>query len=212
MKLYYAPGACSLASRISLHEAGLAADFERVDLRSRMTERGDDYAALNPKGYVPLLVLDDGMPVTENIAILLLIADREPPLEPGNPLGRTRLVEMLSYLSTELHPAFKPLWHGAGEAEKAAAREAVTARLELIAEHIRELYLFGPRFTVADALLFVMLRWAKAFSVWMPVELLAYFDRVAERPTVRRALAEEGLPSEAQHASFFTVPAGARLR
>lgn len=193
MKLYYSPGACSLASRISLHEAGIAADFERVELKSKITENGDDYAAMNPKGYVPMLVLDDGVAVTENIAILMLIADREAPFEPGNPLGRIRLIEMLSYLSSELHIAFKPYWHGASDAEKVAAGEAVTRRLELIAEHIQELYLFGPRFTVADAYLFVMLRWAKAFGVQIPLELLAYFERVAERSTVRRALAEEGL-------------------
>lgn len=193
MKLYYAPGACSMASRISLHEAGLPADFERVDLRSKMTERGDDYAALNPKGYVPMLVLDDGRTVTENIAILLLISDQEPPFEPGNPLGRTRLIEMLSYLSSELHPAFKPLWHAASEDDAWAAREGVARRLELIADGIRELYLFGPRFSVADAYLFVMLRWAKAFGVELPGELEAYFERVAERPSVRRALAEEGM-------------------
>jgi glutathione S-transferase len=207
MKLYYAPGACSLASRISLHEAGIAAEFERVDLQSKTTERGEDFAALNPKGYVPLLVLDNGKAVTENIAVLLLIADCEAPFEPGNPLGRIRLVEMLSYLSTELHPAFKPFWHASSDAEKAVARENVTRRLELVADGIRELYLFGPRFSIADAYLFVMLRWAKAFSVWMPLELLAYFERVAERPSVRRALAEEGLPNEAPQPVFFAAGA-----
>jgi glutathione S-transferase len=193
MKLYYAPGACSLAGRISLHEAGFAADFERVDLKTKFTESGYDFAALNPKGYVPLLVLDDGDSVTENIAVLEFIADREPKLAPGGPMGRTRLLEMLSYLSTELHIAFKPYYHGASDAEKAVAGEAVAQRLDTIAEHMHELYLFGPRFTVADAYLFVMLRWARAFGVRMPPEMHAYFERVAERETVRRALAEEGL-------------------
>jgi glutathione S-transferase len=193
MKLYYAPGACSMASRISLHEAGLPAEFERVDLRSKMTERGDDFAVLNPKRYVPMLVLDDGKTVTENIAVLMLIADREPPFEPGNPLGRTRLIEMLSYLSSELHPAFKPLWHAPSDDDAQAAREGIARRLDLVAQGIRELYLFGPRFSVADAYLFVMLRWAKAFDVALPLELEAYFERVAERPSVRRALAEEGM-------------------
>src|SRR3546814_6864816 len=115
MKLYYAPGACSLASRISLHEAGLAADFERVDLKTKITEHGHDFRAINPKGYVPMLVLDDGAAITENVAILELIADREPRLGPGGPLSRTRLIEMLAYLSSELHVAFKPLWHDASE-------------------------------------------------------------------------------------------------
>jgi glutathione S-transferase len=194
MKLFYAPGACSLAGRISLHEAGIAADFERVDLKTKMTERGDDFIAINPKGSVPLLVLDDGQAVTENVAILTLIADHEAAFEPGNPLGRVRLIEMLSYLSSELHIAFKPLWHGTSSAEKAMASETVAARLDLVAEHIRELYLFGPRFTVADAYLFVMLRWAKAFGVRISPDLLGYFARIGERTSVRQALAEEGLP------------------
>jgi glutathione S-transferase len=193
MKLYYAPGACSLSGRISLHEAGFAAEFERVDIKTKFTEHGYDFTAINPKGYVPMLVLDDGNAVTENTAILELIADRQPNLAPGGPLGRTRLIEMLSWLSTELHVAFKPLWHSNDGAVRSVAAEAVAARLELIAEHINELYLFGPRFTVADAYLFVMLRWAKAFGVRMSPDMLGYFERVAERATVRRALVEEGL-------------------
>jgi glutathione S-transferase len=194
MKLYYAPGACSLACRIALHEAGLAADFVRVDIRSKLTERGDDYTALNPKGYVPLLVLDDGVAVTENAAILDLIAGIHPALAPSGPLARTRLLEMLSWLSSELHVAFKPLWHDPSEAEAREAARQVGKRLDQATDHIRELYLFGPRFTVADAYLFVMLRWAMAFGVTMPVELTGYFARIAERDAVRRALAEERLP------------------
>lgn len=194
MKLYYAPGACSLSGRISLHEAGFPADFERVDIKTKITEAGYDYVAINPKGYVPMLVLDDGNAVTENVAVLELIADREPNLAPGGPLGRTRLIEMLSWLSTELHVAFKPFWHSGDEAERAAAAEAVAKLLAIVEEHINELYLFGPRFTVADAYLFVMLRWALAFGVRLSPEMLGYFERVAERPTVQKALAEEGLP------------------
>jgi glutathione S-transferase len=193
MKLYYAPGACSLATRISLHEAGLAAEFERVDVKTKITEHGFDYTAINPKGYVPMLLLDDGAAITENVAILELIADREPKLAPGGPLGRTRLLEMLSYLSSELHVAFKPFFHGASEQEKSAAGEVVAKRLDLIDEHLQELYLFGPRFTVADAYLFAMLRWARGFGVRVSAEMLGYFERVAERSTVRQALAEEGL-------------------
>jgi len=193
MKLYYAPGACSLSVRISLHEAGLDAEFERVDIPTKFTERGYDYTAINPKGYVPMLVLDDGNAVTENTAVLDFIADREPRLGARGPLGRTRLIEMLSWLSTELHVAFKPLWHDASPEEKAAAIEAVARRLDYLVDDVRELYLYGAHFTVADAYLFVMLRWAKAFGVPIPIEVGGYFDRVAERDTVRRALAEEGL-------------------
>ena len=205
MKLYYAPGACSLATRISLHEAGLAADFERVDIKNKFTERGYDYTAINPKGYVPLLILDNGEAVTENAAILDLIAARDPELGPGGPLGRTRLIEMLSWLSAELHVAFKPFWHEVSPIDKARASDTVAALLNQAAEHIQELYLFGSRFTVADAYLFVMLRWATAFGVPMPLELLGYFARVAERETVRRALAEEGLPQIAPAISSAAI-------
>lgn len=193
MKLYYAPGACSLAGRISLHEAGLGADFVKVDLKTKTTEDGHDFRTINPKGYVPLLILDDGTAITENVAILEFIAEREPNLGPGGSLGRTRLIEMLAYLSAELHVAFKPLWHGGGEADAAGTREAVEQRLGFLGHHIFELYLFGPRFTVADAYLFVMMRWARAFDIRLSAHLLDYFDRVAERPAVRLALAEEGL-------------------
>jgi len=193
MKLYYAPGACSLSGRISLHEAGLLADFERVDIKTKTTELGQDYLAINPKGYVPLLVLDEGEALSENIAVLTHIADRHPELGPGGPLGRIRLIEMLSWLSTELHVAFKPFWHSQDPAERAAATKAVADRLALIEAQINELYLFGPRFTVADAYLFVMLRWAMAFDVPLSLQMIGYFERVAERETVRRALAEEGL-------------------
>jgi len=193
MKLYYAPGACSLACRISLHEAGISAEFERVDLRSKVTEHGYDYRAVNPKGSVPMLVLDEGAAVTGALAVLLLIADREPALGPGGPLGRIRLAEMLSFLSSEMHIAFKPYFRDAGELEKAAAEKAVSRCLDLVGEHVHELYLFGPRFTTADAYLWVMLRWARAFGIPMAAEMHGYFERVAERSTVRRALAEEGL-------------------
>lgn len=190
MKLYYAPGACSLASRIALHEAGLAADFERVDLKAKITEHGHDFSAINPAGSVPMLVLDDGAAVTENVAVLDLIADRAPRLGADGPLGRTRLIEMLSYLSTELHIAFKPFWHG-DEAQKAKAGEAVARRLDHLESRMAEPYLFGPRFTVADAYLFAMLRWAKGFGLPLSPRLLGYFERIAERAAVRRALAEE---------------------
>jgi len=193
MKLYYAPGACSLASRISLHEAGLSAEFERVDLDAKLTELGSDYRMINPKGSVPMLVLDGGQAITENVAILMLIADLEPPFEPGNPLGRIRLIEMLAYLASELHAAFRPFWRGAGEAEKAFAVQNIEKHLDLVSQHINELYLFGPRFTVADAYLYVMLRWAKAVGVRMTPHLLGYHDRLTERHAIRRALAEEGL-------------------
>lgn len=193
MKLYYSPGACSLATRISLHEAGIAAEFEKVDLRAKVTERGDDYTAINPAGAVPMMLLDDGTAITENVAVLDLLAERDPKLGLVGPLGRTRLIEMLSYLSTELHAAFKPFWHAASEADKAVAAKAVEKRLDLLETRLARPHLFGPEFTVADAYLFVMLRWAEPFGVSLPPRLTEFFERVLERSTVKRALAEEGL-------------------
>ena len=190
MKLYYSPGACSLATRISLHEAGLTADCERVDLKTKTTESGRDFIAINPAGSVPMLVLDDGTPVTENVAVLDLLAQRAPQLGVDGPLGRTRLIEMLSYLSTELHIAFKPFWHG-GEAGKAAAGAAVGKRLAWLERRLAGPYLFGGEFSVADAYLFVMLRWAKDFGLPLPPRLLDFFERVAARSAVRDAIAEE---------------------
>jgi glutathione S-transferase len=191
MKLYYAPGACSLATRISLHEAEMPAEFERVDLKAKVTEHGDDFTAINPKGYVPMLVLDDGAALTENVAILDLIANREPKLGVDGTLGRTRLIEMLGYLSAELHVAFKPFFRGPSEADKAAAAEAVTKRLDFLDNQMTGQYLLGPNFTVADAYLFVMMRWAKGFQLPLSSRLQDYFERISERSAVRQALAEE---------------------
>lgn len=191
MKLYYAPGACSLATRISLHETGISAEFEKVDLKAKVTEHGDDFTAINPKGYVPMLVLDDGATLTENVAILDLIANREPELGLEGPLARTRLIEMLAYLSAEVHVAFKPFFGNPGEGDNAAATKAVTKRLDFLDNQMSDGYLLGPRFTVADAYLFVMLRWAKGFQLPLSTRLLDYFQRISERSTVRQALAEE---------------------
>lgn len=182
-----------MACRISLHEAGIAAEFERVDLKAKTTEHGADFLAINPKGYVPMLVLDDGATVTEIDAVLDYLAGIEPRLGVAGPLGRTRLIEMLSYLSSELHVAFKPFWHGAGETQKAAAAQAVGKRLDFLDDAMRGDFLFGEGFTVADAYLFVMLRWARGFGLPFPPGLSRFFERVVGRDTVRRALAEEGL-------------------
>ena len=107
MKLYYSPGACSLATRIVLHEAGIAAEFERVDLKAKVTESGADYLAINPVGSVPLLVLDDGETLTENVAVLDWIAHQSPALATqGDKLAHTRQLEMLAFISTEIHKQF----------------------------------------------------------------------------------------------------------
>ena len=191
MKLYYCPGACSLATHISLREEGIPAEFEKVDLKAQRTESGADFTALNPAGCVPLLVLDDGEPVTENVAILSLLAEHTSLFAGEGPMARTRLIEMLSFLSTELHIAFKPYFHDSSEADRAAAKVAVLKRLNIVANRMRGPYLFGDRFSTADAYLFVMLRWAKNHDIELPQRLADLFDRVSAREAVRQAIGEE---------------------
>lgn len=197
MKLYLSPGACSLASHIALHEAGL--DFVRVkvDLKTRRTDDGRDYLAINPKGYVPALELDDGAVLTENIAILSWIADHAPALSVTGALARYRQLELLAYISTEIHKPFKPFFKpNADPEDKTAAAELIAKRLDLIATRLTSPYLFDDKMTVADAYLFVMLTWMRKNSLPLADPLPAYFQRMAARPAVKLSLEHEGLADE----------------
>ena len=193
MKLYLTPGACSLADHIALHEAGLAFDRIKVDLRTRRTEDGQDFAAVNPKGYVPALVLDDGEVLTENVAILAWVAERAPQLAPDGALGRVRLIEMLTFIATELHKPFIRAFFPTGEAEKKAAAEIIARRLNYLAARLPGEFLLGGGFGVADAYLYVMLRWARSIELAAPAPLAAYAARIEARPAVQLALRHEGL-------------------
>jgi glutathione S-transferase len=194
MKLYYATGAGSLAGRISLYEAGLAAEFERVDLQTKTTETGANFMAVSPKGHVPVLVLDNGEIVTENIAVLSWIASQAPNLAPAGPLGQIRLIEALTFISAEVHNGFKPLFAlGVPDTDRADATNVISRQLEYVTRKLVGPYLFGSRFTVVDAYLFVNLRWANQFRVPVAVRIMRYFERVMARESVREALAEEGL-------------------
>src|SRR5215510_4052564 len=143
MKLYYAPGACSLADHIALLEVGAKFETEAVDIRAKRTASGGDFRSINPKGYVPALVLDDCEILTENIAVLDWISDQYPQLRHNGTLSRTRQLEMLAFISTEIHRAFKPLWHGGNDEEKQKAREEVARLLDLTAKKLSGNYLFG---------------------------------------------------------------------
>jgi len=198
MKLYLAPGACSLADHIALHEAGFDFDRVKVDLKAKRTEDGRDYSQINPKGYVPALQLDDGQVLTENVAILSWVADQDPALAPGGPMGRYRLLEMLAFITAEIHKAFKPLFQaGSTEAEKAAARETIGKRLGYLAGQMKDDYLFGGQVSVADGYLFVMCLWAQKNSLPLPDPLPAFVARMKTRPSVRLALEHEGLAEPA---------------
>jgi glutathione S-transferase len=194
MILYYAPGACSLADHIALHEARLAFEAVKVDLKTHMTEDGRDFGTINPKGYVPALVLPDGDLLTENIAILSWIADQAPTLTPRGAIGRYRLLETLAYLSTEVHKGFKPFFTPEStDAQKAKAAETITKRLDLLEVQVKSGFLFGTEVSVADAYLFVMLTWAKAFEVEISEALSVFVERMRARPAVQLALEHEGL-------------------
>lgn len=193
MKLYYSPGACSLADHIALHEAGMAFEHERVDLKSKRTASGADFTAINPKGYVPALTLDTGETLSENIAVLDWIAHQADALKPSGPLGHTRLLEALAYISTELHKSFKPFFAGGGEEEKAKAGEMIRKRMAYLADTLQDDFLFGPSPSVADCYLFVMLLWAQKLGVEAPERLTALRDRMLQRPAVQTAMRHEGL-------------------
>ena len=193
MKLYYSPGACSLADHIALHEAHLPFEHEKVDLKSKRTEGGADFATINPKGYVPALTLDNGETLTENIAILDWIARQDTALRPGGPMGDTHLLQALAYISTEIHKGFKPFFAGASDEDKKKAGETIRKRMDYLADAWQGDFLFGNDFSVADAYLFVMLTWAKKVGVEVPEKLAAFRDRTMERPSVQKAMKHEGL-------------------
>jgi glutathione S-transferase len=197
MKLYYAPGSCSLSAHIALAEADLSYELERVFLADKKTDRGADFRAINPKGAVPALGLDDGQVLTENAVCLQYIADRKPQAHLAPPAGtmeRYRMLEWLSYVATELHKGFSPLFHPEGEAETTRTKESLARKLDYVAGRLGErAFLGGDSFTLPDTYLFVMLTWANKFDVKVPEALRAYRQRIAARPAVQRALKEEGL-------------------
>lgn len=195
MKFYYAPGACSLADHIALHEAGFAFEHEKVDLAAKRTESGADYTTINPKGYVPALTLDSGETLSENVAILDWIAHQDTALKPQDEMGRTRLLEMLAYISTEIHKSFKPFFSGAGDEEKAKAAETIRRRMGYLDDTMQGDFLFGEAVSVADCYLFVMLVWAQKNRLEAPGRLSAYRDRMMQLPSVLKAMAHEGLIS-----------------
>ncbi|NIJ06432.1 glutathione S-transferase [Sphingomonas vulcanisoli] len=195
MKLYFAPGACSLADHIALNEAEIAHDRIKVDLKAHQTEDGRDYYAVNPKGYVPALELDDGQILTENIAILIYIAETVGRMLPARGIERYRALEMLAFISTELHKNYKAFYNPvASDAEKDEAHATLAKRFAFVGEKLNgNRFLLGDLISVADCYLFVMLLWARKFEVELPPSLLSYFDRMRDRPSILKSLKEEGL-------------------
>jgi glutathione S-transferase len=200
MKLYYAPGACSLAPHIVAREAGLAIDLVKVDLATHRTEDGADYFAINPRGYVPALEID-GELHTEVAALVQYLAERAPQSELLPAAGtkeRFRLNQWLTFISSELHKTFSPwLWHAeTADSTQRAARDKLAARFAELDRHLAErAYLTGNSFTVADAYAFTIINWANFLKIDLKPypSLSAFMARVAARPKVREALKAERL-------------------
>jgi len=200
MKLYFAPGACSLSPHIVLREAGLNFELEQVDLRTKKTKSGADFLKVNPKGQVPVFVTDDGKTLTEGPAVVQYIADQKPEAKLAPPCGsfdRSRLQEWLNFITSELHKSFSPLFApNTPEEYKTIIKENLAKRFAMLDAHLAEnQYLMGNRFSVADAYAFVIVGWAKPTKIdiakWK--NLTAYLDRIAARPKVQEAMKAEGL-------------------
>ena len=201
MKLYYAPGACSLSPHIALLEAGLPYDLVKVDLRAKKLENGDDFLKVNPKGQVPALALDSGELVTEGPIIVQMIADKaaDKKLAPARDSNeRYKLLEWLNYITTELHknlgPMFSPVL---ADDAKAFFKDRAMGKFKYVESQLAgHDYLMGNHFTVADGYLFTMIMWASerlGFDLSGLPNLMAYKARVAARPKVQEALKKEGL-------------------
>jgi glutathione S-transferase len=193
MKLYLTPAACSLADHIALCEAGIDVETVKVDLTTRRCEDGSDFTAINPKGYVPALQFADGTVLTENAAILCWVADHAPRLMPPGEMGRLRLIEMLSFIASEVHKPFIRCFFPVDDRDRETAGRVVAGRLALLENGLSGDYLFGDAYTVADAYLYVMLHWANLTKMQVPPKLAALFERVHQRPAVQQALRREGL-------------------
>ena len=200
MKLFYKPGACSRASHIILLESGVDFSLVGVDLMKKRLENGEDYLSINPKGQVPALLLDDNTLLTEGVAIMQYVADSKADrqlLAPTGSIARYRTLEWLNYIGTELHKGFLPLFHPrAPEDYKPFAREMLTAKFAWVEESLSGgEWICGSRFTIADAYLYTVLRWANAVKLDIPERknIDAYMARVAARPAVAAALKAEGL-------------------
>ena len=199
MKLYYMTGACSMASNIALREAGLKFELVQVDRKTRRAADGLDFPEVNPKNYVPALTLDSGETLTENVVLLQYIADRNPAAKLAPPAGtmeRYRLMEWLSFINSEIHKAFSPLFRDLPEAVKDYARSNLQTRLDYAQRALgSKSYLMGEQYTVADTYLFVVLGWGAHVNVdigrWPQLKRL--HERVGARPHTLEALKSEGL-------------------
>ena len=204
MKLYFAPGACSLSPHIVLEEAGIAAETEQVNNQEKKTKSGADYWTINPKGQVPALVLDSGEMLTEGPVIVQYLADQKPGsglVPPAGSIERYRVQEWLNFITSELHKSFGPIFRPTTpDAFKTISKENLGKRFDWLDKQLAgKKYLTGDAFTAADAYLFTVVNWVNFLSIdiskW--ANLKAFQERVAARPKVQEAMAAEGLTQKA---------------
>ena len=207
MKLYYSPGACSLSPHIVAREAGMPLELVKVDVATKTVAREGDYWDLNPKGYVPALVLDDGQVLTEGPAIVQYLADRAPEAglaPPNGTLERVRLQEALNYLTSEIHKSYSPLFKpDVLPAVREERLAYLTRRYALIEKQLEgRQYLLGDRFSVADAYLYTLTRWARGLKLDLAgfPNVQAFQKRVGSRKAVIASLRAEGLIPESKAA------------
>jgi glutathione S-transferase len=199
MKLYYSPGACSLSPHIVLKELGLPFEAVLASTKTHKLTDGTDYYTINPKGYVPLLELDDGQRLSEGPAIVQYLADKAPGkglVAPAGSMDRYRQIEWLNFISSELHKQYSPLFNAALTDEvKAVFRDKLRGRYQLINEHLEgKQYLMGNSFSVPDAYLFTVTNWAGRVGVDASgANVQAFMARMAARPAVQEAMKAEGL-------------------
>lgn len=200
MKLYYTPGACSQSPHIVLREVGADFTLVKVDLKNKTTEHGEDFLQINPKGYVPALEIEPGTVLTEGPAIVLYLANKYPAAKlapPAGSLERYQLQSWLTFINSEVHKAFGPLFNPTMPDEaKLLFKQQIAKRFDYLQSHLsKHDYLMPSGFSVADAYLFVISGWSKSMGIdlhkWPA--LVAYRQRIGERPAVKATLAAEGL-------------------
>ncbi len=198
-KLYYAAGGCSISPHIALREVGASFELHVVNLKSKKLEDGSDFTALNPKGQIPALILENGELLTEGAAIVQYIADLDPSRKlapPPGTLERVRLQEWLNFIASELHKQIAPFMRTeAPDSYKAILRDRLKSRLEYVAQHLATRSFLLGDFSVADPYLFYILRtWQRGLSFELPSSVLAtYYQALVQRPSVKAALLAEGL-------------------
>lgn len=201
MKLYYAKGACSLAARVIIHELNIPCEFEAVNLQTKKTATGADFLTINPKGVVPVLLLDDGQFLTENAAIQQYLADEHNAIKllpATSNFRRYRVLEWLTFVSTDLHKGCGPLFNPKlpQQIKDEIFIPILKNKITLVDQHLsRNKYLLDEQFTLADAYLFVILSWLPHFHIELAnwPNIVRYFNELKSRPSIQKSLQEEGL-------------------